>query len=265
MIGASSGASLAAVVAHLHPLPPIPGGDDPRSSLAMAGTVLAASLLGSPHCAGMCGGFVAFYSGHAARGSRGLAHAAYSVGRLASYVTLGALAGALGLGLDRAGALAGVARGAALASGALMVAWGGLTLLELRDARLFHRAPTFLVRPLGGAMRAVREQPAPIRGLVVGLLTTLLPCGWLYAFVAVAAGSGSPVTGAAVMGLFWLGTLPVMTALGLAVQHVAGPLRHRIPALTAALLVVLGLFTIAGKFHPMHALAAGASANHECR
>jgi sulfite exporter TauE/SafE len=38
----------------------------------------------------------------------------------------------------------------------------------------------------------------------------LLPCGWLYAFAAIAAASASAWVGALVMGAFWLGTVPAV-------------------------------------------------------
>jgi sulfite exporter TauE/SafE len=100
----------------------------------------------------------------------------------------------------------------------------------------------------------------------MGLVTTLIPCGWLYAFVAVAGGTAHPLTGAGVMALFWLGTLPVMASLGLLAQSALGPLRRRLPILTASLLVVFGMLTLAGKFRPMpamhHAPVPGPHAAH---
>ena len=51
--------------------------------------VLAASLLGSPHCAAMCGGFVCFYAGAGRAHRAGRRHVAYNAGRLVSYVLLG--------------------------------------------------------------------------------------------------------------------------------------------------------------------------------
>ena len=72
--------------------------------------ILTASLLGSVHCAAMCGGFVCMYSSGVGRDAATLrSHALYNVGRLVSYVLLGALAGALGVGLTHAGNAAGVA------------------------------------------------------------------------------------------------------------------------------------------------------------
>ena len=79
--------------------------------------VLVASLVGSVHCAAMCGAFVCLY----ARGSiaaRASGHVAYNAGRLVSYVALGLVAGALGARVDRLGALVDVQRAAAIVAGA---------------------------------------------------------------------------------------------------------------------------------------------------
>jgi hypothetical protein len=106
-----------------------------------------------------------------------------------------------------------------------------------------------------------QNHPPVARATMLGLLTTLLPCGWLYAFVAAAAATGSGPRGAVVMAAFWLGTLPVMAAVGMAAQRGLGPFRHRLPALTAAVLVVLGLLTITGRIAPT-APEAAAGASH---
>lgn len=217
--------------------------------IALAGSVLVASLLGSPHCAGMCGGFVCFYAAQGGRG-QALAHAAYNFGRLFSYLVLGLLAGALGRTLEQAGAGAGLHGTAATAAGVVMIVWGGATLLTAAGARLPRAAaPGFLRERFAAAVRAVHAQPPAVRALTVGLVTALLPCGWLWVYVAAAAGTGDAWTGALVMAAFWLGTVPVLAGVGLAAQRVFGPLRRRLPLVTAALLVVLGFVTIGGHFH----------------
>ena len=87
---------------------------------ALLGTVLVASFFGSLHCAGMCGPFVALYSGlETSPRARWTRHAAYHLGRLITYVALGAVAGALGSAVDLAGSAAGIARMSALVSGRL--------------------------------------------------------------------------------------------------------------------------------------------------
>jgi len=85
------------------------------------------------------------------------------------------------------------------------------------------------------------------RALVIGLLTTLLPCGWLYAFAAVAAGTASPALGALTMAVFWLGTLPVLVSLGAGVQRLTGAMGRRLPHLTALVLIAVGLWTLIGR------------------
>jgi sulfite exporter TauE/SafE len=225
--------------------------------IALAGSILIASLLGSAHCAGMCGGFVCFVAGQDR--SRIGSQMAYHVGRLAAYVALGAVAGGIGAGLDRLGAMAGLSRVSAVVAGALMVAWGAASLARARGGRAaaWH-APRAARVPIAAAARALAGLPPAPRALALGSLTSLLPCGWLYAFVATAAGAGSPWGGAAVMAAFWMGTVPVLVAVGLAAQRALGPLRRRLPALTAGVMIALGLLTAAGKFHAAAATSAGA-------
>ncbi len=209
--------------------------------------VFVASLLGSLHCAGMCGPFVCLYA--SAQGPRHpWAHVAYNGGRLISYLSLGLVAGLAGAGLDRAGTMAGVPRVATLAAGVLMVLWGSVTLAAALGLRSPAPAvPGPLRRALSSAVARLQSHPPLPRALGLGLVTTLLPCGWLYAFVALAAGTGSALGGALVMVTFWIGTLPMLTALGLAAGRTLGPLRRRLPIVSATVLVLLGLWTLTGR------------------
>ncbi|MBI3569175.1 MAG: sulfite exporter TauE/SafE family protein [Gemmatimonadetes bacterium] len=229
---------------------------------ALAVSVFVAALLGSAHCAGMCGGLACFVAGTGTPDVRGTA--GYNVGRLLSYASLGALAGMAGAGFDRAGQIAGFARPAAIVAGALMIVWGGASALAASGVRVPQLAvPAFVRAALAAAMRAVRDRPPLQRGLALGILTPLLPCGWLYAFVATSAAAGTAPLGAFVMSAFWLGTLPAMAALGLGAQRALGPLHRRMPAITAAAMMVIGLLTVVGKFGPPMAHDhAGAHASH---
>lgn len=225
--------------------------------------VFAASLLGSLHCVGMCGGFVAFYSGaDGSRGARRLAsHTAYSVGRLVAYLALGAAAGAVGAALDLAGSLAGVQRVAAVVAGSVMVLWGAGALIQLGGFRIFrHGSGSTLSSWLRRGITLVGDRPPVVRAATVGLLSGVLPCGWLWAFVVVAAGTGSTAAGAAVMAAFWAGTVPALLALGFGAQLVSLPLRRHIPVVTAAILVALGLYAIVGR--PSTVTAAVAKHEH---
>jgi sulfite exporter TauE/SafE len=222
--------------------------------IEIAGAVLGATLLGSPHCAGMCGGFVCFVSGEASGARRWLVQAAYHAGRFLSYVSLGLVAGRLGEGIERAGASVGFSRAAPIAAGALMILWGGANLLRaLGKIGAPGHAPSPLSRFLAPAVRGMRDWPPLARGFAIGLVTTLIPCGFLYGFVAVAGGTGAPLGGALVMAVFWAGTLPVLAAFGLLADRAVGALKLRLPVVTASILIVLGLLTLAGRLQPLPA------------
>lgn len=241
---------------------------------ALALSVFVAALLGSVHCAGMCGSFACLASGthgasgtdlsdpaqrHAARQST----VAYNLGRLVSYMLLGAIAGAAGAGLNELGAVAGFARPAAVVAGVLLMLWGLTTLLGTLGVRLPAVAvPPALATAIARGVRAVRAYPPVMRGLALGVLTAALPCGWLYAFVATSAAAGSALGGALVMAAFWSGTVPMMAAVGLGAQRLLGPARKHLPAFTASVLIVLGALTVAGRFVPTPHLQVAADGVH---
>jgi uncharacterized protein len=214
--------------------------------------VLFASLLGSLHCAGMCGALVAFAVGGTEVGSmpaRVMLQIAYHGGRLATYGLVGAVCGLLGAALDLGGSLVGLHRAAAVLAGATMIGFGIIAVLQYRGFRIPNaHVPGVLRRILVSGQRlAIGLQPLP-RAMTIGLLTAFLPCGWLWAFALIAAGTGSAGWGMAVMVAFWAGTVPILASVGAAVQALTGTLGRRLPLITAVLLVAFGLGTIAERF-----------------
>lgn len=230
--------------------------------IALASSVFVAGLLGSVHCAGMCGSFACLASGgDGSSGPQALrSTAAYNFGRLFSYALLGAVAGAAGAGLDRAGAVAGLARPAAVVAGTLLILWGAASLAAALGVRIpMLDVPPALASRVARAVRSVQERPPAVRAFAIGALSAALPCGWLYAFVATAAAAGSALAGATVMAAFWLGTVPLMAAVGLGAQRLLGRFRRRLPLVTASVLVILGVLTVAGRFTPASAAQAPTS------
>jgi sulfite exporter TauE/SafE len=235
-----------------------------NESLPILGAVFTASLLGSVHCAGMCGAFAMIaVSDNFERptgASRLLLAASYNAGRAVTYVIFGALAGMLGAALDLGGSMVGVQRVA------LMLA-GGLLLLiaisriarELGAALPQTRTPVWLLNTSRKAHERVFALPAPVRALGVGLLTTLLPCGWLYTFVVAAAGTASPLVGAMVMAAFWLGTLPMMAAIGLGARALLGALGPRSSLVASVLLALAAVWTLSGRTRTFTVPAASAT------
>lgn len=232
------------------------------------GGVALASLLGSAHCAGMCGAIATVSlepagGGGTAGGRRARAAVAYHAGRLVSYVALGAVAGGVGTVVDMGGDLAGVRRVGGVLASLAMVCCGVVALLV--HAGLAGRVPRLpglvggLVGGLAGrAHRAAWGLPMVWRAGAIGALTGLLPCGWLYVFIAGAAGSGSPAGGAMMMGAFWVGTVPALAAVGLGARGVLARARLRSGVVGAVVMIVLGCVMM------WSAVGAGAGAVPAC-
>jgi len=224
---------------------------------ALFTSVLIASLVGSPHCVGMCGPLVAMAMREQdGVKSGGVGHLGYHGGRLLSYVLLGLAAGALGGALDLGGSLLGFQRIAITASALFLIGFGLHQLLKfwapLRrflPKRKQGQGPGLLSQAYFAMNRRLGSVHPTTRATSLGLLSALLPCGWLYAFAAVAAGTGSAALGAFAMSAFWLGTVPLLGAFGLGMKKLLGPLERHVPVFTALLLVASGLLVLSGRMN----------------
>lgn len=205
---------------------------------ALLGGVVLASLLGSLHCVAMCGPLVGLHGG--AKTMR-LA-ATHSLGRLATYIALGAAAGLVGSAINLAGKLGNVQRAATLVAAGLLVVIGLFQIVPVSGVRARERDRRSM---FARAFVQIRPRSAVKRSFLVGTLTGLLPCGWLWAFVLAAAGTGSMIAGAATMFAFWLGTVPAMVGLLAFAGPLVARLRARLPAITAVALIAIGLGTLA--------------------
>jgi sulfite exporter TauE/SafE len=210
--------------------------------------VLLGGLLGSSHCLGMCGGFaltVGLGSGHwRINLSR---QVTYTLGRVTTYMFLGSLAGFAGWRLTR-WTTGGVLMQALLA----MLAGGWLIWQGAVSSGLWR----FMTRrgnsgAVGGSVCSAKSvlsaflQSGRLQDtLVAGVLTGFLPCGLVYAYLALAASTTHPVWGALTMGLFGLGTAPLMisTGLGATVLSLAG--RRNLLRLATLAVIVTGMLTI---------------------
>lgn len=220
-------------------------------AMATLVTVLIVSLLGSVHCVGMCGPLVAVAVGDSSVRShrrRLLLQVAYHGCRLPTYTLVGVACGLVGSSIDWGGSLVGIQRMAALLVGAVMVLVGLLGILRYVGVRLPAWPGSQLIQRwvVRGQKTAMQMRPLP-RAAVMGSLTALLPCGWLYVFAIAAAGTGSPVWGGAIMATFWAGTVPILALLGISLQTLSATLGRRIPLAISVIVVLLGLFTIGGR------------------
>jgi sulfite exporter TauE/SafE len=245
--------------------------------------VFVVGLAGSVHCAGMCGGIVTAMSatapravvpanagnhaeypvrrsmGSGLRRNDGVGHVlAYNAGRISSYMLAGALAGGLAGGARNMAAVANVqmsfywlANLMLVALGLyLMNAWRGLAILEQGGRVLWQRAQP-VIAP---AMKTLIPADTAPKSYALGALWGWLPCGMVYSALTTALLSGSAANGAAMMLAFGLGTLPMLTGLGLLGARLTQAMQRRRIRIACGLLVlafgILGLARAAGGVTP---------------
>lgn len=80
----------------------------------------------------------------------------------------------------------------------------------------------------------------------LGIMTIFIPCGTTIAMEALAISSGNPVTGAAILGAFVLGTSPLFFVLGYLTTALGDAFRSKFLKLAALLVIYLGLTSING-------------------
>jgi uncharacterized protein len=202
-------------------------------------TALVLGLVGSLHCAGMCGP-LALALPMAGGGVRFvLGRLAYNSGRIITYCFLGLLFGLIGRSLW----LAGIQRWVSMALGIILLSG----LFASRRLALW-RPVTALVERLKRGMSTLLRQRSLMSLGVLGLLNGLLPCGLVYVACAGATATGGVLSSVGFMAAFGLGTVPMMLAISLSGRLVPGPLRlslrKAIPVavfLLASLLILRGM------------------------
>jgi len=214
--------------------------------IALAGSVLLASLVGSSHCAGMCGGIAAFCGGAGECSGRRsmMATGTYHGARAVSYVLVGIAAGGIGFMLDAGGALVGLQRITAVVAGVTVALCGVALLLSASGVDAGRSSlPAWLQRAVSTVHRTAASMPPLRRAAMVGLATPLLPCGWLWAFALVAAGTGSALDGGMVMLAFWAGTVPILALLGAGIAALGHGQRKALAAIAGIAMVAVGVHT----------------------
>ncbi|MEV2273083.1 sulfite exporter TauE/SafE family protein [Nonomuraea africana] len=182
--------------------------------VALFASGIAAGLVaGTASCTAVQGGLLFGLSGTPRVVAQFLA------GRLASYVTAGAVLGALGSMVR----LPTPVRAGMLVAAGIMVIFFARRMFRHR-----HCEP----RP------PARRLKAPL----LGAATILLPCGVTLSMEMLAVTSASAPGGAAVMGGFVVGTAPAFALLGFVLRRVS---QSRLAAFAGVAAVAVGLWTIA--------------------
>jgi uncharacterized protein len=211
-------------------------------------------LVGSLHCAQMCGPIVLSYSvglgrltppGSSPRFSPLLLnHLAYNFGRIITYSALGAIAGVVGSSMDVLGKLTGLGGMLALITGTLMVIVGLVMFGILPGSSLLTNRALQFTRGLLKPCSALLECPGAINRFFLGLGLGLLPCGMIYAALIKATATGSALRGAFNMLAFGLGTAGSLLAIGLFSSALRGRLTRWNAQLVASSVTLIGLLLL---------------------
>ena len=209
-------------------------------------TIFIVALLGSVgHCIGMCGGFVVAYSTakidpDRTKSFQSLAHVLYSIGRVVSYMVIGAVFGYLGSAINFSLGAKGVLF---IVIGILMVIIafslsGKIKFLTVIEHSIVQ---TPLFKKLFQSVIKSKSLPS---FFYMGILNGLIPCGLVYFFATAAIASGSALMGAVVMAVFGLATVPALFILGMVSTFISQMTwRKHVLSAAAILIALYGIYT----------------------
>jgi len=210
-------------------------------------SIATIAFLGSfGHCVGMCGGIVIAYSSTKvqqgwSKTQQSLSHLLYSLGRILTYSILGAIFGYLG----------SVATFSNTANGMLWLIAGfamlltGLSLLgKVKFLAMIEHSfskSTWYQKNF----RALISSQTFTSFFLLGMLNGLLPCGFVYFFAITAASTADPLSGAIVMAIFGISTVPALFSLGFFVGlFKQSGIRNIMMKLAAISVILYGSYTI---------------------
>lgn len=197
-------------------------------------------LMGSFHCAGMCGPIAIALPLHGNTVPQKIfGGALYNIGRTITYGIMGAIFGLLGQGLQ----LLGFQQKISVVMGAVMI----ISVLFPALFRNQYSMETSWLKAVGKLKKTIAGMFS-IRSFqslfFIGMLNGLLPCGLVYMAIAGAIGTGAVVQGSLYMILFGLGTIPMLLGISLAGNILSLTVRIKINKLIPVLVVIVGLLFI---------------------
>lgn len=205
-------------------------------------------LFGSPHCLGMCGGIVTAFGlsmQHVSDSKKNGLILTYHLGRLISYSLLGLIASLVGVAIFQSIMSNSAPR---IVLGAVLVLIG----LAMLGLPLFNQLEKVGMR-FWQSLAPLRKKVFPIdsfgKALFAGLLWGFLPCGLVYGALMMAIAGNNIATGAALMFVFGLGTMPMLIATQKTVGMLQSSIKNfRLRQINGVIMMLSGLAVI---FIPM--------------
>lgn len=203
-------------------------------------TAFAIGALGSFHCIGMCGPIALSVPMGGKQGLAGILRGlAYNLGRISTYALLGLIVGFLGKQIM----FGSFQQGLSIAVGVLILAF--LILPKTITKRVDPTSTLAqLFLKLKGTFQGVFRSKSPVGPLALGLVNGLLPCGLVYVGLAGALAMADPITSAAFMAAFGLGTVPMMITVILAGDLISVQWRAKIRKLMPVMFAIMAVLFI---------------------
>lgn len=182
--------------------------------------MLMLGLMGTGHCIGMCGPLVLAFP---ARTEKFAPHLFYHLGRVTTYIAMGALMGTVGFGLAGISAVLGadfgtwitrIKGGTGIMAAAFLVVFGLVRLGIMTEPAWLSMATPQQIPGYRKIIRSAFLQKGHGQLLVLGLMMGLLPCGLSWAAFVRALPAGGPFRGAVLTAAFAIGTVPGLLLLG---------------------------------------------------
>ncbi len=210
-------------------------------------TIMTIAFLGSfGHCVGMCGGIVVAYSSiklgdKPSKAYQVAAHLLYSLGRVTTYTTLGAIFGYIGGVVT----FNNIANGILLLIAGVVMIFAGLSLLgKIKFLTVIEHSfssSSWYKR----SFKKILSSKSLFSFYLLGMLNGLLPCGFVYFFAIAAASTANPFDGALVMFIFGISTIPAMFGLGFLTSLASSSnFRNMMMSLSSIAVIIYGIFTL---------------------
>ncbi len=161
----------------------------------------------------------------------------FLAGKLVSHVTLGAALGLLGSAVQLTPRTRATVQ---ITAGVVML----VLALDLLGLHWFRRITPTLPASWGQRIRRNSRSNAAMGPTMLGLASVALPCGITLSMEVLAVASGSALSGAAIMGVFVLGTAPLFAVLGYLARRSATALRGRLAVLAGVAVLITGFLSV---------------------
>ncbi len=203
-------------------------------------SALMLGLVGSFHCAGMCGPIaLAIPLNNKNWFSKINGSLIYNIGRAITYAIMGAIFGLFGKGL----VMAGFQKWVSIIMGLIMVSSVLFPSLYKNNIDLGKVASSF-VGKLKTKLSVLLQKRSYGSLLLIGLLNGLLPCGLVYMAIAGAIATTNSLSGALFMFIFGLGTLPMLFTISILSNSLGVKLRTKMTKTIPVVVFFIGVLFI---------------------